>query len=233
MIEYSPKTTGRLFGSFFLLSSLTSGTGSALIDSTLAVPDVLAAVQANGASIVAGALLMAVLHSFANLALPALLLPMLKRHNPVLAYGYLSAAIGSTMILVVGVIFLLLLLPLAEAHLSNTIADSGYFEVLGLLLMQGGFFSHQLGMTIWGLGGLLLCTILLQSQVIPRTLSVWGLIGYAIFVYGTMAEIPGFEVGLLLSAPGGLFEISLSLWLIVKGFRSAAPTRLEPRMVAA
>ncbi len=35
---------------------------------------------------------------------------------------------------------------------------------------------------------------------------------------GTTAEMFGYPIGVILSAPGGLFEISLSLWLIFKGF---------------
>jgi hypothetical protein len=38
---------------------------------------------------------------------------------------------------------------------------------------------------------------------------------------GTLSELFGSNLGVLLAMPGGLFEISLSLWLIFKGFNSS------------
>jgi hypothetical protein len=61
----------------------------------------------------------------------------------------------------------------------------------------------------------------LQSKLVPKFLSVWGLIGYAIFFLGAVLEILGFKgVGLVLCIPGGLFEIFLAGWLIVKGLKN-------------
>lgn len=73
-------------------------------------------------------------------------------------------------------------------------------------------------MAIWGLGGLLFCSLLYQSKLVPRFISVWGFIGYLVFITGTVLELYGHNLGVALSIPGGLFEISLSIWLIVKGF---------------
>ncbi len=39
---------------------------------------------------------------------------------------------------------------------------------------------------------------------------------------GNIAELSGRAVGTALSIPGGLFEVALGSWLIVKGFRPAA-----------
>ena len=64
--------------------------------------------------------------------------------------------------------------------------------------------------------------VLYKSKLVPRLLSVWGIIGYIIFVSSTIFELFGVPIGVLLSIPGGLFEISLSVWLIVKGFSSTA-----------
>jgi hypothetical protein len=79
-------------------------------------------------------------------------------------------------------------------------------------------------MAIWGVGGLMLCAILHPSGLVPRLLSVWAVAGYLVFVAAKVLEILGYSAGVLLSAPSGLFEIALSLWLIVKGFRSPVLT---------
>jgi hypothetical protein len=70
-----------------------------------------------------------------------------------------------------------------------------------------------------GAGSIFLCALLLRTGLIPRFLAAWGLIGYAIFLAGAVAEIVGFRVGLVLAVPGGLFELAFGSWLILRGFR--------------
>jgi hypothetical protein len=49
-------------------------------------------------------------------------------------------------------------------------------------------------------------------------MAMWGLIGYVILMIGTIAEIFGIHIGLMLTIPGGLFELALGFWLLIKGF---------------
>lgn len=65
---------------------------------------------------------------------------------------------------------------------------------------------------------------ILTSKLIPRTVSVLGLIGYAALSIGAGLELFGFEVGLMLAIPGGILELILPVWLIVKGFNSPTIT---------
>jgi hypothetical protein len=59
-----------------------------------------------------------------------------------------------------------------------------------------------------GIGGLLLCRVLLFEKLAPAFLAVYGLASYAIFLAGAMLEILGLNVGVALSIPGGIFEIA-------------------------
>ena len=72
------------------------------------------------------------------------------------------------------------------------------------------------------------CYLLYISKFVPRGLSIWDFLGYIVFIAGTVSELFGYLIGVQLAIPGGLFEISLSIWLIVKGFRfSEIPTPQE------
>lgn len=218
------RTAARLFGVFFILTFLSYGVGASLIETVVGAPDLLASVAANKTLIMTGALLMAVVHTVLNVAMPAVLLPILKRYSPTLAYGYLALAVTATVVLVLGAVFLLLLMPLADAYVSSS-SPEGHLGTQAVILRQGGFFSYQLGMAIWGVGGLALCAVLYRAGLVPRLLSLWGVFGYVVFIAGTVLEILGYSgVGLLCSAPGGLFEVSLSLWLMVKGFEAQPST---------
>ena len=161
---------------------------------------------------------MALIHTIVNIGLAVTMLPILKPFNKTLSYGYLSAAITASVVLVLGAIFLLLLLPLSDAYVKFGTTDISTFEIIGSVLKKGGYFSYQIGMAIWGFGGLLFCSLLYQSKLVPRYLSIWGFIGYIVFISGTIFELFEYTIGVLLSIPGGLFEIFLSIWLIKKGF---------------
>ena len=71
-------------------------------------------------------------------------------------------------------------------------------------------------------------SVLYISKRVPRFLPVWGAVGYAIFIAGMILELFGIG-GVLLSLPGGLFEIGLSLLLILRGFRTSALETLSSK----
>jgi hypothetical protein len=218
------KPAARAFGIFFIIAFLSYGIGGALIESIVAVPDFLSNVYANQTEIVVGVILMAIVHSFVNIGLPIIMLPILEPYSKRLAFGYLSAAIMATTILAVGTIFLLLLIPLSDEYVNAGSAAAPYFETMGNLLKQGGFYGYHMGMALWAIGGLLFVYVLYISKLIPRPLSLWGIIGYICLLAGSILEIFGHNgvVEMVSVIPGGLFEITLSIWLIVKGFSSSA-----------
>jgi hypothetical protein len=77
-------------------------------------------------------------------------------------------------------------------------------------------------MAIWGIGGLAFTYILIQSRLVPRFLAIWGFVGYFIHATGAVLELFGLPFAIYFIIPGGLFEIALSLWLILKGFNQTA-----------
>ena len=215
----SNKTTGRIFGSFFLIAFLAYGIGFGMVESITNVPNSLSSILENQSMFIVGGILMAVVHTIVNLGLAVTVVPMLKQHSKSLTYGYFSAAIVSTLLLLIGAIFLILFLPLSEAFITTDSLDPSSFETIGVLLKKANFLSYQIGMAIWGIGGLFFCYLMGKLNRIPRVFVIWGLIGYVIFIAGTIAELFGIKIGVLFSIPGGLFEITLSIWLIVKGFQ--------------
>lgn len=223
---YADKIVARTFGVFFIMAFLSYGVGSGLVDSIVRVPNFLTHIYNNQTTIITGVILMALIHTIVNIGLPVILLSVLKPFNKTITYGYLCAAITATILLVVGALFLLLLLPLSDEYIKLGSSYTSSFETIAVILIKGGFYSYQIGMAIWGFGGLLLCYVLYESKCVPRFFSIWGFVGYTIFISGTILELFGYEVGVILSIPGGLFEISLSIWLIINGFNAAEKTIL-------
>ncbi len=216
----SPRLIAITFGTFFILTFLSYGAGSSMIDVIVSVPDTLSNVHSNKNQLVIAVILIALIHTFFNIALPVVVFPIIKPYNAYLAYGYLSAAIVATVILTVGALFLLLMIPLSDGYVSAGSGKIASFEVMAKLLIDAGFYAYHIGMSFWALGGLMFVAILYQSKLIPRVMSAWGIVGYILLISGAISEL--FEhnemVEIYSVVLGGLFEISLSIRLIVKGF---------------
>ena len=218
----SNKLSARLFGVFFILAFITYGAGSSIVASVANEANSLANIHANKANVAIGVVLMALLHSFVNVGLPVIMFPILKPVNERFTYAYLSAGISATVVLIGGTVFTLLLLPLSDGFIEAGATAGSHYETLRIFCVKGGFYAYQLGMATWGVGGLFLTALLYQSKLVPRFISVWGFIGYIIFMTGTVLELFGYGWGVQLALPGGLFELFLSFWLIIKGFAPRA-----------
>ena len=153
-----------------------------------------------------------------NIELGIIMTPILKSYNQTITYGYLSAAIASAVMLIIGAVFLLLLLSLSEFVKSNA-GETSYFQTLFVLFKKANFFSYQIEMVIWGIGGLMFCYLLHISKLVPQWLSVLVLIGYNIVICGAIFALFGVNIDVILDIPCGLFEIFLSFWLIIKGYK--------------
>jgi hypothetical protein len=216
----SNRNTQRILGVFFLTVILAYGIGNALINSILNKPDYLAHVLENRLQLTAGAFLMLV-NSVIVAAIGILLLPILKPHNKNIAYTYFASRLVESIVLIVGVIFLLLQITIGQEYLAEKTHTTSYFQTLSILFIKGNYFAYQIAMIALGLGSLLFCYLLYQAKLLPKIVCIWGIIGYAIFLTGALLEIFGFSVGTILSIPGGLFEIFLGLRLIIKGFNNS------------
>ncbi|MEU4192402.1 DUF4386 domain-containing protein [Kribbella sp. NPDC026611] len=80
-----------------------------------------------------------------------------------------------------------------------------------------------------GLGGLVLTYLLFAGRLVPRPIAVLGFVGYLWLTVGVPLDFLGVldlnaGPGLVLLAPGGLFEfVVLPTWLIAKGFALPVP----------
>ena len=74
-----------------------------------------------------------------------------------------------------------------------------------------------------GIGSLFFCALLFRTGLVPRFLAALGFIGYACFAGGNLLELFGVAGAAIVGAiPGGLFELTFGVWLIVRGFAPAA-----------
>ncbi len=215
------KTTARIVGAMYLGGFVVGIGGDRLIQSVLGAPDRLGAVAANNMTVAIGAVLwlMAVAWDATH---GVLMFPILKPHNERLAVGYLGFRIMDAVFIALMVLFILLQIPLGSEYLKVGASDTFYLQALSSVLIQAKLYAYDIGMSTLGLAGLMLCYTLYRAKLLPRPLAIWGLVGYAVILCGMVSEIMGSGLGLLSSLPGGLWEVFVGVWLIVRGFNSPA-----------
>jgi hypothetical protein len=79
------------------------------------------------------------------------------------------------------------------------------------------FVGGSLHMLAFILGGVLFYYLLDKARIVPRVLSLWGLITVLVFLIGTPLTIMGYEVPMALYLPYIPFELVIGLWILIKG----------------
>jgi hypothetical protein len=151
-----------------------------------------------------------------------LMFPILKQNNEGVALGYFGARIVEAAIIAVSALFILLQIPLGAEFLKVRTFETSYLQSLSAIFGQSQAYTYQIGMVALGIAGLTLCYGFYRAKLVPQFFIIWGFIGYASFLGGSMLEILGFNLQLLHTLPGGLWEVSIGVWLIVKGFNPSA-----------
>ncbi len=215
----SNQKIAKAVGILFLAGMVAGVTGNIFIQSILSVPDPLSTVSANSMKLAIGAMLMLMTSAW-DATHGILMFPVLKPHSELIALGYLSFRIVNAVFLALQVLFILLQIPLGDEYLKAGTTDPSYLQALSTQFIQVNLYAYQIAMIFVGLACVLMCYILYRAKLVPRFLAVWGLVGYATILCGSLLEVMGFDLRLLHTIPGGLWELFIGVWLIVKGFNS-------------
>jgi hypothetical protein len=205
----------------FLAGMAVYISGNGLVQTLLTAPDHLSTIAANSMVLATGAMLMLMAAAF-DAAHGILMLPVLTRYSERLAFGYLGSRIIDAVLLAIGVVFLLLQIPLSREYLNVGSAEAPALQALSAVTLQAHLYAYEIGMIAVGLAGLLLCFAFFRTMLVPRPVAVWGLAGYAILLGGSVLQVLGFDLRLIHTIPGGLWELFIGIWLIVKGFSTSA-----------
>jgi hypothetical protein len=224
----SNRKTAIIVGVLFLTATATAMLGDSLIGSILNAPDYLMNVYPNRTQVIIGVLI-AFIDGLAVVGIAVLLFPILKKHNEPIALGYVGIRTAEFPLILVWLISPLLLITLSQEYVKAGDPDASSFQTLGAVLLALRHWAWRLIYIINGVASLMLAYLLYQSKLIPRSISVLGLIGGAVLLAGTsLAMLVLIDIdqgaGLLVVLPGGLFELILPIWLFAKGFNSSAIT---------
>jgi uncharacterized membrane protein len=216
------RTTARIVGAMYLAGFVVGITGIVLIQSILGAPDHLAALPASSMLLAIAAVLWLMAAAW-DAAHGVLMFPVLKQHNSErIAVGYLGFRIMDGLIIAIMVLFILIQIPIGSEYVNAGASDASSLQALSAVFMQAQLDAYNIAMTTLGISGLILCYSFYKSKLVPRLLAVWGLVGYATILCGSVLEVLGFNLLTIHAIPGGLWEVFIGVWLIVKGFNPSA-----------
>jgi uncharacterized membrane protein len=206
------RKTATTVGVIYIMGMVVGIGGNILVQSLLGVPDYLAGLGSNSMLLAIGAMLW-LLAAAGDAAHGMLMFPVLNRHSQRNAVSYLGARVMDAVFVAIMALFILLQIPLASEYMKAAAANAEF--------TQAQLYAYHFGMLTVGCAGLMLNYAFYRARLLPRVLGIWGLVGYAVILCGSVLEIMGFNLNLLHTLPGGLWELFVGVWLIVKGFNAS------------
>jgi len=169
------------------------------------------------AAIIGG--ILEIIVALAGIGTAVVLFPVLKKQNEVLALGLVAARVLEASTIFLGVAFLLSIVTLRQegAGADALVSSHTLATLYDRIFLLGQFFMP-------GVDDLLLGYLLYKSRLVPRALSLIGIVGGPLLFAGYLAVLFGL-VGQHDSLAGlsallvALFEFSLGIYLTIKGFK--------------
>ena len=222
---YRPQAIGRVFGWFFLATFVFSIPAFFVgYHNMLNNPSWITGSGGDPSTGISFGAASEVLLIVFNVATAVVAYPILKRESDMGAIGYVAARLCEAMFIAIGIIAALAFLLMRQDGTATST------PVLGNVFDAMYYRAFLVGPGFWaGLAnGVILGYLMYRSELVPRGMTWLGLIG------GPLVMITGILVILnaipargtvqgLAGGVEGLWELSLSLYCIVKGFRLSSP----------
>jgi hypothetical protein len=218
------RRTAIIVGVLFVIATAFLFIGQAVYSPYLETADYLELAYPNRGIAAAGILL-----EFACiLAIPLIAVfafPLLRRFNEPFALAYVGFRLFEAVLYVAVLIISLSLISVSQHYLTGSGLESPYFQELGAVLQSVSGWIFSIYLLIFGFGALIFYSVLYQSRLVPRWISVWGFLAAAFILVGGVLDLTGF-VGqgagpafeLIFAPPIAINEMVLAAWLIIKGF---------------
>jgi hypothetical protein len=241
--------TARIFGWLFIATFITSIGAKALFVSGVGGTFSQLSFTPGGLSesTVYAAVILELLLIVTNIGTAVVLYPIAKRQSESLALGYVTARVVESTFILVGLMSIVSLVSVNSALAGATGAEAAALTAQGSSLVSTYDWAFLLGPgLIVGFGnGLILGYMMYKSGLVPRRMAMFGLVGgpmlilsFGLILFGVYEN--GSGPAFLLALPEIIWEASIGVYAVWKGFRPSAITKtvdireraVEPTMAA-
>jgi hypothetical protein len=163
------------------------------------------------------------------------LYPILRKYNEGLAIGSTGFRIIEGVIDIVGALGYVALLALSQEFVKAGAPQSSFFQTADVLINASAAWLRDVAMLLtWCIGALMYYSVFYQYRLVPRWLSVWGLVGITLTSGSCLLVMfhlipPAGTIQVILSLPIMVQEMVLAVWLIAKGIKPSAVASLSAR----
>ena len=211
----------RVLGVAFLLQAITSLASGLIMKLALTVPGNISESMINIANkpwLMRTNILGEMITAFGIIFLGAVLFVILRKHNEKIALTALGLYILEAVLLVMSRLQAFSLLRISQEYVAT--GHHAYLETLGKLALESMDYAYSLLMFPFAVGAVLFYYLLDKSRIVPRFLSLWGLITTVCpCLIATLFVIFGYKVPFACYLPYAPFEFVIGVWILVKGIR--------------
>jgi hypothetical protein len=223
-VSLNTRRNATITGLFFIAATTFAIIGLLLYDPLLNHTDYLTRGSAQATKIMSGAIAELVLVA-ANTGTALMLYPYLRLYSKHLGLAYFCFRLLEVVFISIGIISMLALLSLSIDYTANASqADIKAYQTIGYLLKAIHDWTFIIGPHFMlGINTFVYSAIFYKTKMVPRKLSVLGIIGaLLVFTVGNLAILnilPYHSLtAIILILPIAFYEMILAGWLIVKGF---------------
>jgi Domain of unknown function (DUF4386) len=215
-------------GALFLVTHVTSVVALALYGPVRTRSDYVVGDDSDTAALVGG--LLEVVCAMAIVGTAVALFPVVRRYSEAGALGYVGLRTLEAATILVGVVSLLAMVTLHADAAGAGGADGTALVAVGRGLVAVHDRTFTVGPDlVLGTSTVLIAWLLYQARLVPRWIPVLGLVGGPlVFVSGVAVVLGSLDqvspLAGALALPAFAWELSLALWLLIKGFLPDAGT---------
>lgn len=170
----------------------------------------------------------------AGIGTAVVLYPVAKRVSQTAALGFVAARLVETCLIFVSVVSLLSIITLRNDVAGTTGTDSASLVTISHTLVANYNWTFLLSQSLMPVAcDLFIGYVLYRARLVPRVLPIIAFIGAPLLLASDIAVFFGAysqvsPIAVFAALPVAVFELSLGLWLIIRGFKSTPLTAAYP-----
>ncbi|WP_424003648.1 DUF4386 domain-containing protein [Maribacter sp. IgM3_T14_3] len=216
----STNNVGRVTGLLFLLIFIMGILIYQFLQGPILFSDDFLITAAPNANKLITSVLLGSLSGLFSITISALLFPVFKKYSTTLAVLYLAFSILDFVAISIDNTSVLAMLELSKAYVTNVEVNTSILETMAPIYSQKHWWSHYLSLLTSCFSVFVLYFAFYRTKLIPRVLSVFGIVAVLLMFIEILASILGDGISMNMLLPMGAIQLILPLWLLVKGLNT-------------
>jgi hypothetical protein len=217
----SENKNSRILGGAFLLQAVTSFTSGVFLLKPLIVSGNAGESMikiANNPMLMRANILGELITAAGIIFLGAVLFVILRNQGEKMALTALGLYILEAVLLAASRMEAFSLLRISQEYVMG--GNPANLLTMGSLALESLSFEYNLAMMGFCIGGILFYYLLNKARIVPRVLSLWGLISAIPLLIATVIVILGYKVSFFVYVPYIPFEFVIGIWILIKGIKN-------------